>query len=70
MNVAIDGFMKGFSIGKPIGAAVYDVRQAMKHDHSKGVDYAVKAVKTFGHAYKIENRAPNSGVSNRGAHLR
>ena len=71
MSVA-GALMKGIDIGKPIGASLTWTAQGMKHDPSKGIQYAEKFVKEFGSNYRLAQRklAAQGRESNRGVPMK
>eukprot|EP01051_Picozoa_sp_SAG22_P013210 SAG22_NODE_1455_length_4387_cov_108.989972_1_plen_74_part_00 len=73
MSYLIAPFKFGFEIGERGGPALGRTYDIMKHDHSKGLAWAGKAVKQFGSQYKIADRqlkANEGGTSNSGGRLR
>ena len=63
----LSAFEYGFKkIGEPLGAAIADTQQDVKHGRARGF---VGTIKKFGSNLRME-RSPNSHQSTRGANLR
>lgn len=66
----VSAFMKGFDIGKPIGAAIHDTMDDMKKSRRSGVSRIGEAFRHFDSNYSAEkSRMANNKLSNSGNQL-